>query len=111
MTPTLGRILHSFFEDHLKVQRGLRPASIRSYRDVLRLFLCFLAGQAGRAITRLSLEELTFERTLAFLKHLEETRANHIRTRNHRLAALRTFFEYVGSRVPEMLDTCVEMRI
>ena len=106
MTPRLGQILRSFVEDHLKVQKGLRPASIRSYRDVLRLFLAFLAREAGQAITRLSLPELTFERALAFLRHLEEDRGNHIRTRNQRLAVLKTFFEYLGSRVPELLDTC-----
>jgi len=39
MTPTLGQVVRSFFEDHLTVQKGLRPASVRSYRDVLRLFL------------------------------------------------------------------------
>jgi site-specific recombinase XerD len=43
---------------------------------------------------------------LAFLKHLEDVRGNHIRTRNQRLAVLRTFFEYLGSRVPDLLDTC-----
>ena len=106
MTPMLGQIVHSFFEDHLKVQRGLRPGSIRSYRDGLRLLLYFIARVARRPITRLALEDLSFERTLAFLKDLEETRGNHIRTRNQRLAALRTFFEYLGGRVPEMLDTC-----
>ena len=106
MTPTLGQIVHSFFEDHLKVQRGLRPGSIRSYRDAMRLFLSFIAREARRAITRLALDDLSFERTLAFLKDLEESRGNHIRTRNQRLAALRTFFQYLGGRVPEMLDTC-----
>lgn len=106
MTPTLGQIMHSFFEDYLKVQKGLRPGSIRSYRDAVRLFLCFIARQAGRAITRLVLDDLTFERTLAFLRHLEEARGNHVRTRNQRLAALRTLFQYVSGRVPEMLDTC-----
>jgi integrase/recombinase XerD len=35
---------------------------------------------------------------------LEEKRHNHIRTRNQRLAALRTFFEYlVVQRLPEAL--------
>lgn len=111
MTPRLGQILRSFFEDHLKVQRGLRPASIHSYRDVLRLFLCFLAREVGQAITRLSLQELTFERTLAFLRHLEEARGNHIRTRNQRLAALKTFFEYLGCRLPELLDTCERVAV
>jgi site-specific recombinase XerD len=106
MTPTLGQIIHSYFEDHLKVQKGLSPASIRSYRDTLRLFLCFTAKVLGRNITRLPLGELTFDRVLAFLKHLEQARGNHIRTRNQRLAALRTFFDYLGNRVPELLDTC-----
>jgi len=106
MTPTLGQIVHSFFQDHLKVQRGLRPGSIRSYRDALRLLLSFVSREARRPITRLALEDLSFERTLEFLKDLEESRGNHIRTRNQRLAALRTFFDYLGGRVPEMLDTC-----
>jgi site-specific recombinase XerD len=106
MMPTLGQIVHSFFEDYLKVQRGFRPSSTSGYRDVLCLFLRFSAAKAQRPITRLSLEDLSFDRTLMFLKHLEENRGNHIRTRNHRLAVLRTFFEYVGGRAPQMLETC-----
>jgi site-specific recombinase XerD len=106
MTPTLGQIVHSFFEDNLKVQRGFRPSSIRGYRDVVCLFLHFIAQKAHRPITKLSLEDLSFDRTLMFLKHLEEDRGNHIRTRNHRLAVLRTFFDYVGGRIPEMLEIC-----
>ena len=42
MTPMFGQIVHSYFEDHLKVQKGLRPGSLRSYRDTLRLFLNFM---------------------------------------------------------------------
>lgn len=39
MTGNLGQAVFAFFEDHLKVQKGLRPGSIRSYRDTLKLFL------------------------------------------------------------------------
>lgn len=105
MTPTLGQIVRSFFDDHLKVQKGLRPASIRSYGDTLRLFLAYVARDVRRSITKLRIEDMSFERTLAFLNHLEQTRGNHIRTRNQRLAALRTFYAYVAGRIPEMLDT------
>ena len=105
MTPTLGQIVHSFFEDHLKVQKGLRPTSVRSYSDTLRLFLAYVARDVCRSITKLRVEDMSFERTLAFLKHLEQTRGNHIRTRNQRLAALRTFYAYVAGRIPEMLNT------
>ena len=106
MTICPGPVIQSFFADHLRVQKGLRPTSVRSYRDTLRLFLSFVAQQRHCAVTRLSLQDLSFDHALAFLRHLEEVRHNHIRTRNQRLAALRTFFNYVGSRVPDMLDNC-----
>jgi len=104
MIPTLGPIVRSFFEDYLKVQKGLRPASVRSYSDALRLFLTFVSRDLHRPITRLGLEDLTMEQVVAFLKHLEQNRGNHIRTRNQRLAALRTFFTYMACRVPERLE-------
>jgi integrase/recombinase XerD len=102
-SPTLGAVLHSFFIDHLKVAKGVRPSSISSYRDGLRLFLCFVAKDVRRAITKLTLEQLTAQRVLRFLRSLEVDRGNQIRTRNQRLAILRTFFEYLGGRVPERL--------
>jgi site-specific recombinase XerD len=102
----LGSLVHSFFLDYLAGQKGLRPTTIRSYRDGMRLFLVFVAGDARRAVGQLQLEDLTFERVLAFLRHLEETRHNHIPTRNQRLTALRAWFEYVGRQVPEMLHVC-----
>ena len=105
MTITLGQLVRSFFEDHLPVQRGLCPTSIRSYRDAVRLFLNFVSADRRRPITRLHMEDLTMDCTLAFLKHLEQERGNHIRTRNQRLAALRTFFTYLATRMPEMLHT------
>jgi integrase/recombinase XerD len=105
-TPTLGTSVHSYFVDHLQAQKGLRLASIRSYRDAVRLFLCFVAREARSPITRLSLQDLTFERVQDFLGHLEQERHNHIRTRNQRLAALHSFFEYLAQRVPEMLGVC-----
>lgn len=100
---TVGPILISFFEDYLKAQKGYRPSSVKSYRDVLRLFLLFAAQDSHHKITRLTLSDLTFQRVLQFLKSLEENRHNHIRTRNQRLAVLRTFFNYLASREPEML--------
>jgi site-specific recombinase XerD len=99
----LGPLLYSFFEDYLKVQKGLRPASLSSYRDTLRLFLAFVATDTGRRLTRLDLSNLTAARVLDFLRHLEARRQNHVRTRNHRLTALRGFFAYLASRVPEAL--------
>ena len=102
-TSTVGAVLYTFFEDYLKCQKGLSTASIRSYRDGMRLFLHFVAQDTQRAISRLTLADLRAERVRRFLSTLEAERANHIRTRNQRLSALRVFFNYLGTQVPEML--------
>jgi site-specific recombinase XerD len=94
-------LLFSFFEDHLKCQKGLRPASIKSYRDAVKLFLQFVAEDSRKKLSRLSVSELTYEQVQSFLKTLEAKRHNHIRTRNQRLAALHVFFEYLVQQLPE----------
>jgi site-specific recombinase XerD len=100
---TLGSLLHSFFEDHLTCQKGLQATTIRSYRDALVLFLRFLSEDRHRKLTRLQLGDLTCDRVLRFLNHLEKQRGNRVATRNHRLAALRSLFEYAASREPALL--------
>jgi integrase/recombinase XerD len=100
---TVGQVLFAFFEDQLKVQKGLRPGSLRSYRDTLKLFLTYVAKAHRRPITRLTLADLSFQRVLDFLSALESERRNQISTRNQRLAALRAFYRFVALRHVEML--------
>ena len=102
-TPVLGAILESFFNDYLKLQRGLRPNSITSYADAMRLFLQFAAATGKKKVTQLGLDDLDAGVVCQFLNSLEEGRSNTAQSRNQRLAALRTFFEYVGQRFPERL--------
>lgn len=103
MSGTLGQVVFAFFEDHLKIQKGLRPGSIRSYRDTIKLFLVHVAALCRRPVTRLALSDLAFDRVLDFLRMIEEKRRNQPRTRNQRLAALRTFYRYLAVHHPEML--------
>ena len=106
---TVGVVVQGFFLDYLGQQKGLRQSSIRSYRDTLRLFLPFVANDARRPISRLQLGDLSLDRVLAFLRHMEQDRHNSVPTRNQRLAALRTFFEYLGRRSPEALHLCQQV--
>ena len=100
---TLGSLLHAYFEDYLRCQKGVRPGTIGSYRDTMRLFLLFVATERRCKLTRLRLSDFTSDRVLAFLNHLESERGNAVVTRNQRLAALRGVFEYLAERAPEML--------
>ncbi len=67
-TPLLGAILASFFNDHLKLQRGLRPNSITSYADAMRLLLQFAAETGKKRITQLGLDDLDADVVSRFLK-------------------------------------------
>jgi integrase/recombinase XerD len=50
MSTPVGALVQAFLADELPVQRGLRPASVKAYRDGLRLFLVFVSHD-GRGIT------------------------------------------------------------
>jgi integrase/recombinase XerD len=99
----IGSVLFTFFEDHLKIQKGLRAASIKSYRDTLKLFLTWLAKTKHCHLTKLVLADLTADQVLSFLHTIETERSNQIRTRNQRLAALRTFYRFLAVHCLEML--------
>ena len=100
---TLGNYLHAYFEDFLPCQKGLRLSSIRSYRDSIKIFLQYIAKERASKVVRLQLSDLKSQQVLNFLQYLETTRGNKIATRNQRLAALRSFFEYLAENAPEML--------
>lgn len=106
---SFSTIVHGYFLDYLPQQKGLQPSSIRSYRDSLRMFLIFIAKLHHRGVSELALEHLDYQSVLAFLRNMEKERGNAITTRNQRLAALHTFYEYIGRNVPEMLPFCAKI--
>ena len=98
---SIGEFLQVFLIDYLPVQRGLRPSSVKSYRDGLRLFLLFASNKERCKITRLEPRHFNKVNLTAFLAWLEQNRQNSVRTRNHRLAVLQCFCEYLASQMPE----------
>lgn len=88
-------LVESFFRDYLRRVRGASSLTIRSYRDAIRLLLCFLADSGGRPVSKLTPDDLAAERVLEFLDHLETDRGNTATSRNQRLAAIRSFAEHL----------------
>lgn len=91
----LMHYVQKFFQDYLRVLRGLSSNTILTYRDAIKLFLAFLSKHTRSRTTNLSIDDLSSENVLAFLIHLEKARHCSVTTRNLRLSALRTFFEYL----------------
>ncbi len=106
---SLSSVVHGYFLTYLPRDKGLRPSTIRSYRDSLRLFLIFVAGANRRGVSELDLAHLDYPAAQAFLHNLEAERGNAVSTRNQRLAALHAFYEYLGRTVPEMLPSCTKV--
>jgi integrase/recombinase XerD len=69
------------------------------------LLLAFAAEQTGKAPSDLDIDDLQAPLIGAFLDHLEHERGNTIRTRNARLAAIRSLFGYAALRHPEHAAT------
>jgi site-specific recombinase XerD len=90
-----------FFTERLAKQRQASPATITSYRNTFRLLLRFVQDRTGKAPSALDWDDLGTEVISAFLDHLEEDRRNTPRSRNARLAALRSLFRYAALRHPE----------
>ncbi len=90
-----------FFDQYLPHIKGCSPNTIRSYRDTMALFLPFAAGHRGIKIDSLKLDHLTTDLILDFLNQLESGRSNTAKTRNHRLAVIKSFVKMVRFMSPE----------
>lgn len=101
----LAPTLQAFFTDRLARQRQASPQTIAAYRDTLRLLLVFAAGRTGSEPLRLDVGEIDAPLVGAFLDHLETDRGNGVRTRNARLAAIRSLFRYAALRHPEHAES------
>src|SRR5262249_48001174 len=93
--------LQAFFTDRLARQRQASARTVAAYRDTFRLRLAFVRHQTGKAAFTLGFEHLDAPIIVAFLNHIEADRRNSPRTRNARLAAVRSFFRYAALRHPE----------
>src|SRR5207237_1478284 len=71
---------------------------------------CFVAERLKTTPSALSIEQLDPTLVLAFLEHLEKERGNCARTRNSRLAAIKTFFRFLEYRLPPCLDQARRIR-
>jgi integrase/recombinase XerD len=103
VSPSLGPLLQDFFVQHLLCQRRASPQTGAAYRDTFRLLLNFVHQTIRIAPSGLHLVNLDAATILSFLDHLERDRKNSVRSRNARLAAIRSFFRYVALREPDSL--------
>ena len=101
----LAPTMQAFFTERLVGQRQASPHTIAAYRDIFRLLLAFAQQRTGIEPHALDIHDLDAALVTAFLDHLERDRGNNPRTRNARLAAVRSLYRYAALRHPEHAAT------
>jgi site-specific recombinase XerD len=97
----IAATVQMFFTERLIAERGASPATVTAYRDTIRMLLNHAAAATRTPVAALDFTQLDATMISGFLNHLESGRGNSIRTRNARLAAIRSLFTYAARRHPE----------
>ena len=109
MTP-IGPHLTIFLREYLPSQRQMSVQTSDTYAYAFQLLVCFAADRLKTTPSALSIEQLDAVLVLDFLEHLEKKRGNCARTRNSRLAAIKTFFRFMEYRLPCCLEQARRIR-
>jgi len=105
----LTSCVHQFFEQYLPQIKGCGLNTIKGYRDAFSLFLPFARDTLDTPINSLQVEQLTPELIVSFLAWLEKERGNGARTRNHRLAAIKSLAKMILYMHPDKREVAVRI--
>jgi len=102
----LNTITRDFFYKHLDVERAMSVNTIRTYRDGLKMYLSFIGSKHTPTF-----EDFTAETVMAFLNNYEQNGQRGTRSRNQRLAMLKSLAKYVSFLYPEDSDQMSRIRL
>jgi site-specific recombinase XerD len=97
----LSAAIPQFFSRYLPHIKALSPHTVKAYRDTFKLFLPYAANYHGIKISSLQIAHLSVEVILDFLDSLEKKRQNSAKTRNSRLAALKSLAKMIRFMHPQ----------
>ena len=103
-TTDFSRYLTKYFTKYLPNECGSSPQTIDSYRTAFILYLEYTESSEGINAEKITVKDFTKESVIGFLNWLEEDRENSRSTRNHRLAAIKSFVHYLKYEFPEYLE-------
>ena len=97
--PNFATLLQRFFTERLAQQQA-SPHTICAYRDTFRLLLKFAGKRMRKSPDRIAFEDIGAPLISAFLDDMQHSRGITARSRNARLAAIRSFFNFASYEMP-----------
>jgi site-specific recombinase XerD len=95
---SIARHINSFLNEYVPSQKSRSEHTLKAYGDALSLFIGFLEMEEGVCPETLSGECFSVDNIEKWLVWLMNTRSCSADTCNNRLASLRAFLKYLGSR-------------
>lgn len=92
------RMIREFLTVYLPKQKAASPNTIKSYKNILNIFLDYSKDRLDISITDLGFQHCTREHVESFLDWLETERNYSVTSRNQRLAGLKTFYRYSAGK-------------
>ena len=99
----IARHINAFLNEYMPSQKSHSSHTLKSYQYALALYIGFLATEKGISAERLCGECFSREIIEQWLQWLMELRGCSPETCNNRLASLRAFLRYLGSKEIRLL--------
>lgn len=96
MSFSFAEFLNQYFNNYLIIQKNCSNNTIRSYKTTFKLLIKYLIDYKNVSIKELSFEYFTRNNVIDFLNYLENNLKISISSRNQRLAAIKSFCNYIS---------------
>lgn len=95
MNKDFSYYLSEFFKNYLPLEINASSNTIRSYKKTFELLVDYLINVLGWKLKDITFNNLTRDIIINFLNYLEQEKKNSIRTRNQRLGAIKSLYQYI----------------
>lgn len=106
MTNRFSKLVQDFLTSYIIGECNYSMNTKASYSATFYLLLEFMDKEKHIKPNKIEIEAITKEVIVQFLDWLETNRNVSIRTRNQRLACIKSFYKHVQSNEPDLFDIC-----
>ena len=96
MNKDFSYYLSKFLKDYLIVERNMSEKTVKSYKKTFSLLTEYLVNNKNMKLQNINFSTITREIIIEFLNYLELERKNSSRTRNQRLSAIKSFYQFAS---------------
>ena len=103
MNNSFASLLNLYLTNYLVIQRNMSSNTIRSYKCTFKLLIKYIIDVKNITIKNINFDVIDRDTIIDFLDYIENETNVSIRTRNQRLAVIKSFYAYVKDTNPEQL--------